>query len=403
MKIAAIITEYNPFHNGHEYQIKKTRELLGDDTAVIAIMSGNFIQRGGVAITDKLTRATAALECGVNLILELPFPYSMSSAEFFAKAGVHIAQRLSIVDYLVFGSECGDISVLEKIAQNMSSGKFSSRLAEATDISQDVGYPTLCELVYKELYGEELKSEFFSPNNILALEYLKALKSEQSTITPITIRREGGAYDAPIESHTTLQSASAIRDLIYDNSNSAYDFVPENAKSVYINAESNGKFPTFPEKLDAAIISSFRLNPPKLRGEIHDAEGGLYNRLYSASMTESTISSLIAKTETKKFTRARIRRAIWYSFLGVTSSDVRALPEYTQVLAMDDIGRTLLKRIKKMSDFPVITKPSSYKEHSESVISQKELSNRADAVFDLTLKCSNSAKDALTFTPYVKK
>lgn len=403
MKIAAIITEYNPFHNGHEYQIKKTRELLGDDTAIIAIMSGNFVQRGGVALTDKLTRARAAVDCGVNLILELPFPYSMSSAEFFAMAGVHIAAKLGIVDYLVFGSERGNIDTLEKISKNMSSEAFRTRLAEYTISSQNIGYPALCELVYKELYCEELESGFFTPNNILGIEYLKALKAEQSTITPVTIKREGGAYDSELTSGTSLQSASAIRDLIYDNNNSAYNFVPNNAKIIYLDAASHDRFPTDPEGLDKAIISSFRLNPPKLRAQIHDAEGGLYNRLYSVSMTESTISSLIAKTETKKFTRARIRRAIWYSFLGVTSSDVRALPEYTQVLAMDHIGRTLLKRIKKMSDFSVITKPSSYKEHSQSVISQKELSNRADAIFDLTLKCSNSAKDALTFTPYVKK
>ena len=124
MKVAAIITEYNPFHNGHKYQVDKIRELLGDDTVVIAIMSGNFTQRGEIAIADKTVRAKAAVECGVNLVLELPFPFSMSSAEFFAKGGVYIANALGIVDYLVFGSECGNIRELSDIASIMLSSEY---------------------------------------------------------------------------------------------------------------------------------------------------------------------------------------------------------------------------------------------------------------------------------------
>ena len=113
MKIAAIIAEYNPFHNGHKYQLDKLRELLGEDTAIISVMSGNYVQRGEIAIADKTVRARAAVDAGVNLVLELPFPYSMASAEFFASAGVHIITSLGIVDYLVFGSESGDIDKLK--------------------------------------------------------------------------------------------------------------------------------------------------------------------------------------------------------------------------------------------------------------------------------------------------
>ena len=152
MKIAAIITEYNPFHNGHEYQIKKTREILGEDTAIIAIMSGNFTQRGEPAIADKLVRARAAVECGVDLVLELPFPYSMTSAEFFARSGVRIAAKLGIVDYLVFGSECGDIELLSEIAENMMSESFLSELAKREKTDTHRGHAALCELVYKDMY-----------------------------------------------------------------------------------------------------------------------------------------------------------------------------------------------------------------------------------------------------------
>ena len=124
MAVAAIITEYNPFHNGHAYQIAETRRLLGEDTRIVAIMSGNFTQRGELAFADKTARAKAACECGVDLVLELPFPFSMSSAEYFARSGVKIANELGIVDYLVFGSESGDISLLREIAENMLSSEF---------------------------------------------------------------------------------------------------------------------------------------------------------------------------------------------------------------------------------------------------------------------------------------
>ncbi len=401
MKTAAIITEYNPFHNGHEYQIKKTRELLGEDTAIIAIMSGNFTQRGEPAVTDKSYRARAAVECGVNLVLELPFPYSNSSAEFFAKGGIGIANSLGIVDYLVFGSECGNIDDLTEIARNMLSDNFLDAIkANACD---NIGYPKLCEKLYREFFSNELSADFFTPNNILAVEYIKALYFLNSNIKPITVKREGAGFDAAYTEGTIFQSATAIRSLIASNSASAFDYVPKKAKNIYIEAVTNGHLPTEMSLLDTAIITNFRLNPPKAECNIHDTAGGLYNRLYENSMTASTINSLVSMTETKKYTNSRIRRAIWNSYFGVTSSVVKAPPAYTQVLAMDTIGRSLLKEISKVSGFTVLTKPASYRDCSPSVIAQKELSDKADSIFDLARKMPISGNFPLTFTPYVKK
>ena len=405
MKVAAIITEYNPFHNGHKYQVDKIRELLGDDTVVIAIMSGNFTQRGEIAIADKTVRAKAAVECGVNLVLELPFPYSMSSAEFFAKGGVYIANALGIVDYLVFGSECGNIRELSDIASIMLSSEYQlylDSLKNSPDY-RDAGYPELCEKALSDIYGKEFSRDFFSPNNILGIEYIKALKSLSSSIEPLTIRREGAGYLDIINPMAEFQSASAIREEIACKNLSALDFVPQNAKNIYIKAIDEGKMPSDISRLDLALISFFRLNSPKADLDIHDAAGGLYNRLCEMSAEATSISNLTKRTETKKYTTARIRRAIWNSYFGVTSSDIRSMPSYTQVLAMDSTGRTALKRIKKVTDFPVITKPSSYKDMDERVVKQKEMSNKADSVFALTLKVANSGRFALTFTPYVKE
>ena len=405
MKVAAIISEYNPFHLGHKYQINKLREILGEDTAVVAIMSGNFTQRGDIAVCDKTIRAMSAVDCGVNLVLELPFPFSMSSAEFFAKSGVKIANEIGIVDYLVFGSENGDIRELSDIASIMSSNEYNMTLEDmiASPEYREYGYPELCEIALSRLYGKKLSSDLLSPNNILSIEYIKALYAMGSGIKPLTIKRVGAGYNDLINPMAEYQSASAIREELSDLNLSALDYVPEEARKVYINAITDGKMPSDVTRLDTAVISSFRLNSRMTDVEYHDAAGGLYNRLCDISAEATKISMLTAEAETKKYTKARIRRAIWNSYFGVTSSDVRSLPAFTQVLAMDEVGKALLKAIKKSSDFPVITKPSSFKELGDNVIRQKELSNRADAVYGLTLKNANSGRFPLTFTPYVKK
>ncbi len=404
MKVAAIISEYNPFHLGHEYQIIKLREMLGEDTAVIAIMSGNYTQRGEIAIADKTVRARAAVECGVNLVLELPFPFSMSSAEFFARSGIKIAEKIGVVDYLVFGSESGDISELSDIASVLSSSEYQLTLDSLSSSAEykDCGYPELCQAALSKVYGKEIPREYFTPNNILAIEYLKAISTLGAKITPVTVRREGAGYLDIINPMTEFQSASAIREELLLGNLSALDFVPENAMNIYLSAIDEGKMPSDVSRLDLSVIASLRLSSPTADVDIHDVTGGLYNRLCEMSAEANSISSLTAVTDTKKFTKARIRRAIWNTYFGVTSSDVRALPSYTQVLAMDSIGRSVLKRIKKVSDFPVITKPSSYKDLSDGVINQKELSNKADSIYGLTLKNTNSGRFPLTFTPYVK-
>lgn len=405
MKVAAIITEYNPFHNGHQYQIDKIREELGEDTAVIAIMSGNFTQRGDIAIADKSIRAKAAVNCGVNLVLELPFPFSMSSAEFFAKSGVKIANSLGVVDYLAFGSESGDLSELTSIADAMLSHEFSLAQEEIKNDAKytNCGYPQLCEIALNKISNKKIDSKYFTPNNILAIEYIKALKVFKSDIKPYTVKRYSTGYYDEISDETSIQSATAIRSCLIGKCDSALEYVPKNAKSIYLEAIEQNKMPADITNLDIAVISSLRLNSPSSSVEIHDAAGGLYNRLCDLSQKATSISSLITKTETKKYTNARIRRAIWNAYFGVTSSDVRALPCYTQLLATDNIGRSLLRRIKKATDFPVITKPASYKSLGEMIIKQKELSNKADSVFDLSLKSPNDGDFSLKFTPYVKE
>ena len=213
MKTVAIIAEYNPFHTGHEYQIKKIREEFGQNTRIIAIMSGNYIQRGDVAIMDKFKRAECAVLCGVNLVLELPFPYSMSSAEFFAKSGVRIANEIGVVDYLSFGSESGDTNIIVQASKNMSTELFKAKLNESVSSlnSKEIGHPKMCEQVFSSLFGPDFT---FTPNNILALEYIKALINEKSKIKPHTVKRIGASFLETNITDDEFQSATAIREQI---------------------------------------------------------------------------------------------------------------------------------------------------------------------------------------------
>ena len=404
MKIVAIVSEYNPFHNGHKYQIDKIREEFGEDTAIIAIMSGSFTQRGEFAIADKVNRAKAAVLSGVNLVLELPFPFSISSAEFFTRSGVYIAKSLNVVDLLSFGSETGSIDELKKIAYNMSDEQYVKCLEKVRNDAKNetIGYAALCEMAYRESFGEGCPDGIFSPNNILAIEYIKALNSFGSDITPHTIKRSGAGYSESIIGGTMLQSATGIRESIQKGDISALEYVPYLTKNIYLDMIKEGIFPSDSERISSALISFFRLNPT-LSGDIHDAQGGLYNRLRDKSFEANSISSLVSLCETKKYTTARIRRAMWNSFFGVTSSEIKELPKYTQLLAADKIGTQILKSVKKVSGFPVITKPSDYTELSDDIIRQKELSVRAESVWALSLPSPICGRFPLRFTPYVKK
>ncbi len=402
MKTVAIISEYNPFHNGHLYQIEKIREHFGGDAAVIAIMSSNFTQRGDIAIMDKWARAEAAVRCGANLVLELPFPYSASSAEFFAKAGVHIANAIGIVDVLAFGSEAGDLDILEQTAKKIASPLIDAEISRLTNekIADNLGYAEIRELAFKNVYGHA--PPITSANNILAIEYIKALRASDSTIVPFAVKRTGADYNDVSVFDGNIQSATAIRAILPENIASAANFMPNSVFECISREKTTGAFPCNQEVLFPAVASSFMLNLTDDESELHDVGGGLYNRLKNKSLEATSIHSLVELTATKKYTTARIKRGVWYSLLGVTSSDVRTLPEYTQVLGMDKVGQALLKRIKKTSSLSVLTKPSDLP-RSPTAIRQKELSDTADAISQLTKPNVAPTGSIYKRTPFVKK
>ena len=399
-----IICEYNPFHNGHLYQIEKIREEFGADTNVIAVMSGNFVQRGGVAIADKGLRAKCAVLCGANLVLELPFPYSMASAEYFAKAAIHILDSIGCVDYVSFGSESGDIESLRRTAEAMLSDDFARVMdsLSADPQKRKLGHAALCDVALKSIANVDGTVAELTPNNILAIEYIKAIISLKSDIKVHTVKRAYNSFSEEGFVPGTVQSATAIRNSIEQKDISALEYVPGITKKVILDAIQTGDFPCENESLATAVIASLRLNSSTDCEEIHDANGGLYNRLKDLSFKTNTIESLICSAESKHFTKARIRRTLFYSLLGVTSSQFDNLPAYTQLLGLDSRGRAMLRTIGKQSQFPVLTKPSDVSKLPDVAMPQKMLSDKADAIFQMTKPIPKDGNSALRFTPFVK-
>ena len=403
MSTVAIIAEYNPCHKGHEHQIRKIRELLGESTEIVAIMSGNTVQRGDVAVLDKYTRAECAVCSGANLVLELPFPFSSASAELFAASGVKIADSLGVIDYLAFGSESGNINELLKIAEIMESDRFKSTFAEISADNRHLGagYPELIEATYKRVTGGSHAP--LTPNNILGVEYIKQLKAINSSITPITIKREGAKFNEENITGTGFESATAIRALAAIDASASLDLIPEKARKSISDAIADGLFPADINNLSSIIIPSLLLNSPVSSDKIHDAAGGLYNRLIAAARKSVTISELVRLSETKRYTNARIRRAVLFSYLGVTSSEVKALPAYTQVLASDKIGFGILARARKSSAIPILTKPTDTDKLGKNAMDQKALSDKVDVLFGHATEKKRSMQDMLSRTPYVVK
>lgn len=363
MSVAFIICEYNPFHNGHRYQFAKIRELLGDDTTIVSLMSGSTVQRGEVAVADKYKRAAAAVSCGADLVLELPYPYCSLSAQQFALAAVSIINDLSIGDYLVFGSENGDISSLKKIADRRCSNEFESRLSVLRTIKKDLSYPKLVQHCYKDLYGEDFPK---GPNDILGVFYLSSLGSLGANLIPLTHLRLPDA------------SATAARAMMKEGS---IDRIPDDARAYFSDPPATLK------KGERAILYALCQSRDKV--------------LATAAYGSASYKEITQRLSNKNSTDANLRRTILHGVIGYNEKEF-SLPKFTTLLAMDQSAGELLRKAKKTSRIPIITKPADYKEIPE-IRAQFELNLRADALFALCCDETLPTNWSILKTPYVKK
>ncbi len=403
-RTSAIICEFNPFHNGHAHLFAEARRRGAEN--ILCIMSGNFVQRGEIAIGDKFSRAEVALLSGADLVLELPMPFSAAGAEYFATAGVGIAERLGVVDEVIFGSESGDIELLTEIAKNQLSEEFVCAFRAL--YKGEVGYAASAQLAYESLYG---KNEVMaSPNNILAIEYIKALVKLGSKITPVTVKRDDNFLSENIEGE--FPSASALRKIIFAGENEKIaPHMPKEAYEALLKAEKRGDFPTDMEKYGLCILSYMRLSSPESISGCEGISGGLQNRIVRTATEAKSYDELTKMLSTKKYTDARLRRALLFSSLGIKSEDMRLSPFCTRLLATNERGRELLSDIRKNGKIPVVTKTSDKKAVIEGLDGEEkrvaerlsDIEKRAEALFTLCMREPKEASFYEKKSPHVIK
>ena len=347
--VVGIIAEYNPFHNGHRYQIEQIRKSA-KNAAIVAIMSGNFTQRGESAILDKFTRAELAVNGGCDLVLELPFTSAVRSAQDFARGGVNLLKNLSIVNILAFGAETDNMELLKQVASLMSNIDFKNTLHDKLDTG--ISYANaICQTLSKLT---SIPEKFLClPNVILAVEYLRALES--TNIKPLVIPRVSAGHNDKVL-HSDISSASAIRTSIYSK-NPAWSEISKTVDSKTLNTLRAADLPIMENLFRPLLTRIVCINASKLR-KIYGMNEGLENKLIQAAHSAQSLDEFIDFAVSRRYTRTRIQRLLLHLLTGLTEEQVKNFDEthYARILAFNQRGRELIKEIKKSSQIPVITK-----------------------------------------------
>ena len=341
MRAIGIVAEYDPFHSGHQYHIKAARNAVCEDLPVVCVMSGNWTQRGSAAIADKWTRARLALLGGADLILELPTPWATASAEGFARGGVEILARAG-VDVLCFGSEAGEVDVLQGAANCLDSPEYPPMLRRYLD--RGGGFAAARQKAVQEMMGAGADC-LDHPNNNLAIEYLRAIRRLGADMKAVTIKRQGDAHNAPAsgEGHA---SASAIRSMLRQGDERTWDWLNPEAKGLLTECADL-------KIAERAVLAKLRTMTAEELRAIPDCGEGLEHRLLEAAGKAGTLEELYDLTKSKRYAHARIRRVVLRAFLGIDRIPERV--PYLRVLGMNGRGREVLRQ---MGEETVITKPA---------------------------------------------
>ena len=391
MKTTGIVAEYNPFHNGHKALVDRCRE--NGATHIVAAMSGNFVQRGSVAIMDKRARAAAAIKGGVDLVVELPVPFAVATAEVFARGGVSVLAGLGCVDALSFGAECEDLSLLQSAAKAVTDPKVDELIK--TELSGGVSYPTARAYAVRTVYGPDIADVLEGPNNILAVEYLKELERRGNPMAVEPMKRVGTGHDG-LTATDEFASASMLRILLERGDERAFDFMPATTEVEFKRMVGVGRAPVKVEESERAILS--RLRMPEEILQAPDVSEGLENRLYNAIQSATSLEELYDIVKTKRYTHSRIRRIVTALYLGIRPEDREAVP-YLRVLGFNDRGLEILKAAKETATLPVITKPAAIAGLDEKARHTFELECRATNLYNLAtpriLPCGTEYSDEI--------
>lgn len=351
LAVAGVIAEYNPFHRGHGWLLTELRRRLGADTAVVACMSGNFVQRGDFAILSKHARAEAALLGGVDLVLELPTPWSAAAAERFAQGGVAALAAAGVVTHLVFGSESGGLAPLRRAAECLDSPAYHAGLRRYTD--SGLTFAAARQAVVRELAGEAAGC-LSRPNDTLAVEYLRALRAAGNPMEPLALPRVGAGHDSGEAS--PMPSASRIREAILADGDWRA-LLPASTAAILDREIAAGRAPVSMGICQRAVLARLRQMAETDFLPYDGGREGLYHRFYNAVHTAASIDGVLAAAKTKRYPLARLRRMLLQSYLGVPQAAQGETPPYLRVLGANARGRELLGQMRGRTSFPVLTKP----------------------------------------------
>lgn len=353
MKIAGIVAEYNPFHLGHQYHIQETRRILGQDSGIVCVMSGDFVQRGEAAIFSKFARAEAAVQCGADLIIELPLPWSISSAEGFARGAVDLLGGLGVVEVLSFGSESGDVSLLTAVAESLDSKQYTMELRRFLD--EGLSFATCRQNAVLSIldasYGEVLSHS----NDNLAVEYLRAIRRGGFPITPLAIRRVGAGHD-DLTPHMVL-SAAALRKKLQQGDDIS-DWIPSAAARVFRLETEAGRGPVTLQAMEPLLLSRLRMLEEDAFEQLSDATEGLERKLFAACGVQPNLSKIYDTVKSKRYAHARIRRMTLSAALGIKKRHVFESLPYARILAFNDRGSSILRLAKEKGNLSIVSKPT---------------------------------------------
>ncbi len=394
MKVTGIVAEYNPFHNGHKTMIDQCRR--NGATHVVAAMSGNFVQRGSVAIMDKRSRTAAALKGGVDLVVELPTVWATATAETFAYGGVSVLEALGCVDTLSFGAECADPDLLATAAKAVQDPKVDAKVK--TELDGGVSYPVARALAVQEFYGDTIAEILDQPNNILAVEYVKALQKKQSAMTVSPIARVGGVHDS-LTPTDEFASASSLRIMLERGDTRAYSYMPETSVGEFKRQKDIRRAPVTIDDSERAILSRLRMLSKEDIAKAPDVSEGLENRIYNAIQSATSLEELYDIVKTKRYTHSRIRRIVTALYLGIEREDRALEVPYIRVLGFNEKGREILKAAKENGSLPLVTKTSQISALSDEAKHIFDLECRATDLYNLTtpriLPCGTELSDEI--------
>lgn len=406
LKVSFICSEYNPFHNGHKYHIDETKKSGCD--AVVCIMSGNFVQRGDIAVCEKHIRAKTAVLSGADIVIELPLKYAVSTASYFADGFIKTAAATGLSGEISFGAGY-DAAILEKVSSIIYSAEAEEfALSKQTE---GLSYPkAIAEFLRMKSDGKE-ENVLSDPNSVLAMEYIRARNQYFPSASVNSVIRTGVSHDS-FDCSDTFTSAGNIRRIIYEGVKngefmpsfySCRKFLPENAYNTYLEAYSQGAFPSQKDKFGTAAFSRLINMSEEDFLKINNVNQGLENRLTDAVKNSCTLENLYEEVKTKRYTHSRIRQIIMSAVLGVTKKDLLNGVSYIRVLAFNDKGREVLHEMKKTALLPVIMNLSQADLSDKNIARDAKLDYLSGKLFSLCLFSSDKNNPEYEIPPvYIK-